>query len=211
MTTFLDLCEQYDGVGFDLDGTLYDEFSFISEFYRSLELIFPGDLKTGAEDYGCQTWLKFGSGYQFIFQEIYHNYYIGKMTESEFITKCLLNYRIFKPNINLSEQSINILESLKKNKELFLVSDGNSDLQLSKVAALKLNKYICEDNIFLTGKLGKAFYKPSIKIIENSKIMKLTKTVYQSQIATDNTSLDRSFVEMKKIEDKISVNKFFQY
>tara|TARA_B110000858_G_C17501752_1_gene336305 strand:- start:171 stop:479 length:309 start_codon:yes stop_codon:yes gene_type:complete len=41
--------------------------------------------------------------------------------------------------------------------------------------------------------------------------MKLTKTVYQSQIATDNTSLDRSFVEMKKIEDKISVNKFFQY
>lgn len=206
MTTFLDLCEQYDGVGFDLDGTLYDEFSFISEFYRSLELIFPGDLKTGAEDYGCQTWLKFGSGYQFIFQEIYHNYYIGKMTESEFITKCLLNYRIFKPNINLSEQSINILESLKKNKELFLVSDGNSDLQLSKVAALKLNKYICEDNIFLTGKLGKAFYKPSIKIIENSKIMKLSKVIFFGDRVVDETFASRCRFDFQYVKNMKMLN-----
>ena len=41
--------------------------------------------------------------------------------------------------------------------------------------------------------------------------MKLTKTVYQSQITLDNTSLDKDFSEMKKAEDKISVSKFFQY
>ena len=41
--------------------------------------------------------------------------------------------------------------------------------------------------------------------------MKLTKTVYNSQITLNNTSLNKDFSEMKKVEDKISVNKFFQY
>jgi len=41
--------------------------------------------------------------------------------------------------------------------------------------------------------------------------MKLTKTVYQSKEAKDNTNLNRSFSEMKKNEDNISVHKFFQY
>jgi FMN phosphatase YigB (HAD superfamily) len=203
MTTFLELCEQYDGVGFDLDGTLYDEFLFISQFYHSLESVFLGDLKTGAKDYGCRTWLKFGSGYHFIFQDLYYNYYTGKMTELEFIRKCLFNYQNFKPNINLSESCISILELIKK-KELFLVTDGNLNLQSNKVAALKLNKYICEENIFITGKLGKAFYKPSINVIKNSNIMKLPKVIFFGDRHVDekfalNCEFDFQYVKNMKL------------
>jgi|TARA_B100000287_G_C20259603_1_gene633435 hypothetical protein len=41
--------------------------------------------------------------------------------------------------------------------------------------------------------------------------MKLQKTIYQAKETTQKTNLDRSFNEMKKDEEEISVNKFFQY
>ena len=53
------------------------------------------------------------------------------------------------------------------------------------MAALILNKYICEENIFITGKLGKAFYKPSMNVIKNSNIMKLPKVIFFGDRSVD--------------------------
>ncbi len=36
MTSLIELSENHTAVGFDLDGTIYDEFDFINQFYKSL-------------------------------------------------------------------------------------------------------------------------------------------------------------------------------
>jgi FMN phosphatase YigB (HAD superfamily) len=206
MNTFLNLCKNYDAVGFDLDGTLYDEFSFISDFYHSLGIVFKCDLKKGAKNFACRTWLKFGSEYSFLFQDLYCKYYTGKMSKSEFVNKCLFDYRIFKPNIKLSMKSKKILQAIKK-KKLFLITDGNSNLQLNKIKALKLKKYICEENIFLTGKLGKSFYKPCRKIIEKSNIMKVPKVIFFGDRLVDKKFALRCGFDFKYVKNMKLLNK----
>ena len=71
------------------------------------------------------------------------------------------------PDILLSARSRAILSYIKKNSyNIFLVTDGNPELQSQKICSLGLDK-IFNDNIFFTSKFGSDYEKPSIKILKH--------------------------------------------
>ena len=65
--------ENCDHIGFDLDGTLYDEFDFIKQAYKEVlvqqdELI-PAEYLKQAYEFMCHRWLEKGSSYPYIFSD----------------------------------------------------------------------------------------------------------------------------------------------
>ena len=56
-------------VGFDMDGTLYDEYEFISQVYSEINIRLINDLEVLR--FMEKRWLEKGSSYPFIFQEAY--------------------------------------------------------------------------------------------------------------------------------------------
>lgn len=135
-------------VGFDMDGTLYDEFDFIRQVYSQIADDVSIDIKNDL----LERWLEKGSSYPYIFSEIYKKFLSNSINcqEDEFVHMCVNKYRNFIPNINLSVRTEFILEFMKKRYTLFLVTDGNKKLQTNKVSALKLDRYFKTENIFYT-------------------------------------------------------------
>ena len=55
---------------------------------------------------------------------------------------------------------------------IFLVTDGNAELQAKKIKSLGLNKWFDENNIGITDKYKPHFIKPSIDIIGKIELFK---------------------------------------
>ena len=119
MNSLIELSSQFKAVGFDLDGTLYDEFDFIYQFYHSLCDTLGDQLRIGCPEYACKIWLEYGSSYPFIFKNMYEKYYLGSLQLEHFVEYCLMSYRQFKPALRLSERANFILETLSESKNLF--------------------------------------------------------------------------------------------
>jgi len=64
-----------------------------------------------------------------------------------------------------------MLDNLKKNYDLFLISDGNPTLQTEKFRSLGLEKWIDPCNLGLTGLYGNEFAKPSTEIIKRISVL----------------------------------------
>ena len=170
--------EKYETIGFDLDGTIYDEFQFISQFYKYFSYKFFRHNHTDVYFYSCEQWLKYGSSYNKIFTKIYRQFGHSNIGIEKFEKNALTLYREFNPKLNLSKRAKFILSNLCKKKILFLVSDGNPDLQFKKIQSLGLLTYFKKKNIFLTGRMGSIYYKPSTKIMDNSDIIKSKSTIF---------------------------------
>lgn len=160
---------KYNIIGFDLDGTLYDEKDFIVQVYKKIAkyLInhFPKIMYSDLYTWLVDRWLEKGSSYPFIYSEALVRY-TGE-SNPEIIENCLSIYRNFEPEITLHSKVKEIL-NLLLNKQiiLFLVTDGNYPLQQKKFNALQLNKWFEIENVVYTGRLGKEYYKPNIKCLE---------------------------------------------
>lgn len=164
--SIFEICDRYEFVGFDLDGTLYDEFDFIHQFYDKLLNSRKHLFNPRAFDFAIQQWVEFGSSYPFIFSEIHKYYYLGDRNEQEFVNFCLYEYRKHSPKLTLSKKTDFILNNLAKNSKLFIVTDGNYHLQQMKFKSLQLDRYFELNKVYFTGKLGKHSYKPSTKILD---------------------------------------------
>lgn len=151
-------------VGFDMDGTLYDEFDFINQVYNPIAKLFSNS------DYDVNRvmeimllkWLEQGSSYPFIFSEIAVKVGIETKWQEKKIKEALLIFRNFMPTIFLSERIKFLLEELKKKYELFLISDGSSTLQWNKIKVLGLENYFSKQNIFVSGDYVKGSEKPGL-------------------------------------------------
>ena len=162
-------------IGLDMDGTLYDEYDFIAQVYQPIAL----KLAHGDKDNACSIynwmlnrWKQKGSSYNHIFEEAL-NLYNQKMTQTkklQLISECVQVFRNFDPNIELSNIVKSILDTMAKNFNLFLVSDGSFKLQAKKFTALKLDHWISLANAGFTGQYGTEFHKPSIKILNKIEL-----------------------------------------
>ena len=154
-------------VGFDLDGTLYDEFDFINQVYLKIVKentnLLSDDLS--ALRWMEERWLEKGSSYNLIFDEVYDRFGTEERHKMFFIKSSLEIYRNFKPELKLSRRASIILEALKDQYKLFLVTDGNSALQRSKFDALGLGSWFLKKDCIFTGDYGKNGYKPSLKAV----------------------------------------------
>lgn len=151
-------------VGFDMDGTLYDEFNFIVQPYKQI-----ADLFNDSADvfkYMSHRWLEKGSSYKHIFDETFEQYTLIQKTKKEiFIQQALSIFREFNPKLNLSSRVEMILEYCKNNYKIFLVSDGNHLLQKRKFSALGLDRYF-KNNVVFTNQYSNDYEKPNNRSIE---------------------------------------------
>jgi len=160
---FISELMKYDSIGFDVDGTLYDEFDFISQAYRGVAGIiaeFANAPKADVYEALCSEWKQFGSSKTTLFQDVY--YMFSDELPENFIKECVNAFRSEPIELSLSDEAKEMLNTLKSNnKDLFIVTDGNSDLQRKKIYALGLDRWFSENNIAVSGDWGSQYQKPS--------------------------------------------------
>lgn len=184
---------RYKAIGFDLDGTIYDEYDFIEQAYRSvacvLSKVVDVDNQVIYKDL-CHLWLEFGSSSN-IFQKAL-NIYSDKYDE-ETIQRCVECYRNAEFELNLSKRAIMIFEYLTAMKtNLFIVTDGNSDLQRKKIEKLGLYRWFLPENIAISGDYGADYQKPSSFMANKINVLQdnLNDVVYLG-----DRNIDRMFAE----------------
>jgi FMN phosphatase YigB (HAD superfamily) len=161
-------------VGFDMDGTLYDEFEFISQVYEEISK----PLGSEAYEYMCSRWIDKGSSYNEIFDEAF-DIFGSKLEKSkdEFVANSLNIFRNYSPSLLLTKRVKYLLEFYKENYEIFLISDGNPKLQNKKFLSLGLDKFFKNQSVIFTGEYDIQHHKPNTKSIELLDI-NVNKTIF---------------------------------
>jgi len=183
--------------GFDIDGTLYDEFDFIRQVYGEI----AGHLakRSGGDGekilYGMLgRWLEKGSSYPHIFSEVLVANHADPGDQEVLIKDCLTIFRNYNPLIRLSERVRYLLELFRdKGYHLFIVSDGSSRLQWNKFKALSLDSFFKKENVCISGDYGAAYQKPALKALE--QLGGFTDNRFQPEqvVYFGDRSIDREF------------------
>lgn len=181
-------------VGFDMDGTLYDEYHFISQVYEKIsKLMMPESL-----DFMKKRWIEKGSSYQYIFSEAFDLYCLDNDKET-FINKCLNIFRNFNPSLKLENHVEKILYYCKENFEIFLITDGNPVLQTNKFNSLGLKNFFNKDKVFYTGLNPQIYSKPNT---ESLKILQIQpeKSVFFGDREVDEHFSRKSSMQFQKVK-----------
>ena len=115
-----------------------------------------------ALDWMNKRWLEKGSSYNLIFSEVYDLFGTSENNKASFIENALDIYRSFKPSLKMSIRATIILDALITKYKLFLVTDGNPELQRRKFDSLGLRTWFRKENCIFTGDYGESASKPSI-------------------------------------------------
>lgn len=183
---FSDLYQKVKAIGFDLDGTIYDDFYFISRVYREIAESAGGGPGRAGDilDFMVLRWLEKGSSYPFIFRETQEKYGLSL----DFEEKALMVYRNNSPCLDLSPRIRFLLHHIKKDRKgLFLVTDGNKELQQKKVAALGIHDYF--DLIIFTND------RPKPDPVHKEKIMKEFSCTPEEVVYIGDRKIDKRFAK----------------
>lgn len=168
--------DQIEAVGFDLDGTLYDELDFILQVYSPIAACLANVTKQSQHEvywWMVNRWLEKGSSYNRIFLEVLNSNNLDGEIKKGTIKECLHTYRHFQPKLSLTNRVKILLDNFKNKYPLFLITDGNSMLQRAKVRVLGLEKWFDHSNVVISGDYGFEYQKPStfmagqIEILQN--------------------------------------------
>jgi len=149
-------------VGFDLDGTLYDEFASIQQVYRAIlrqESHYFSDF-VPAYTFMLSRWLEKGSSYNSIFGETFELFSTNQEHKEEFVHNALALFRSYSPELILPNRNHYLLNAFAQDFDLFLISDGPPVLQRNKFRTLGLNEFFAANQVIFTGDYGKEYYKP---------------------------------------------------
>lgn len=175
MKSIISEMDQVRVVGFDLDGTLYDEFCFIYQAYYSVaEIISHYCRREKSEIHRllCIQWLKYGSSEANLFQNTFHACGRNEVSEN-MINECIRSYRSANFMLKLPERSLFLLNYLKKNGYgLFLITDGSKELQWAKIKKLELEQWFDVENIAVSGDYGSKYQKPCIYMKSKIKLLR---------------------------------------
>lgn len=167
--------EDVSCVGFDMDGTLYDEYEFIQQVYKPIAEVIANSTNRNIDDvYNAMLlrWLEKGSSYNRLFDEYLASNGLEGPEKLVVVDKCLHIFRSFSPTLKLTGRVSTLLNYFKKNiKNLFLVTDGNFSLQQAKYRSLGLEQWFSDENVVFTGLYGREFVKPSVHIPSKVKVL----------------------------------------
>ena len=177
---------------FDLDDTLYNEIEFVKSGFKSVAYYLSKKTQY-SQNFIYLELLKImnknGRGQVF-------NIFVKQFNlKSYYINKCISNYRLHKPKIQIAYKVKKILYNLRKlNYPLYIVTDGNKIVQNNKIVSLGLKKYI--KKIYITHRYGKIYAKPStycFKLIKKIEKVKWNQMIYIG----DNPKKD--FINLKPL------------
>ncbi|OZI12709.1 hypothetical protein CEW92_04940 [Bacillaceae bacterium SAS-127] len=199
--------DKYSVLGFDMDGTLYDEFQFIEQVYYKIAkylALFSVNEENYIYNWLLERWKKKGSSYPYIFSEALVEFGIN---DHEQLKNCLSIFRSFQPQINLNNKIINFLDSISLEKELFLITDGHEFLQRAKFDSLQLTKWFKAKNVVFTGSFGSEYYKPNISTLKHIDCLQQ----FQSPVLyIGDRFIDEQFAENANF-DFLHVKKFIDF
>lgn len=183
-------------VGFDMDGTLYDEFEFIVQVYVPIAELLAKTAngnKTGIYSWMIERWLEKGSSYNYIFEEVLINHGVEETARNRIIPECVDMLRSFKPTLVLTSRVKIMLDFFKRNFDIFLITDGSGSLQKAKIKTLKLHSWFKPENIGISGCFGKQYQKPITLILGEIGIFKNTVVEPQEVVYFGDRQIDRQF------------------
>ncbi|MXP74776.1 HAD-IA family hydrolase [Lachnospiraceae bacterium WCA-9-b2] len=138
--------DDLEAVVFDLDDTLYSERQYVRSGYRKI-----------ADYFGCpeienEMWNVFEAGGKAIDNVLEKHGFLSKKNEALHI------YRSQKPDIVLYQGVSEMIERIKKNKKVGIITDGRPEGQRAKLKMLD----IVVDRVIVTDELGGIeFRKPN--------------------------------------------------
>ena len=145
---------------FDIDDTLYNEIDYVKSGYKVVSKYI--EEKYNKINIYNQLLRIFNVSSKNVFNRLLDELNVDYSNDDVLFLVEL--YRNHKPDIKLSNDTIDTLTELRKKYKLAVVSDGNYNTQKLKSEALELEKYF--DEIILTDEYGKDYWKPSIKAFE---------------------------------------------
>ena len=147
-------------VGFDLDNTLYDQSDHMTAFIKhaSKRLSEMASVTSdAAEKIFLKKWQELTSFHTHLFDEVLKDLNI----QNHGYVKVLVDqYHRFRTELKLFPGAENLLRSLGSHYQLFIITDGNLEMQQEKVRALKIADYF--SMIIYTGQYGSEWKKPSV-------------------------------------------------
>lgn len=152
-------------IAFDLDNTLYDHEQFVRGAYQEISDYVSKKHKINNTNYFqwiLERWNEKGSSYNKIFLESYNHFRLNGFEED--IDIILDIYHNAKPEIVSYYPVTRILNYFKQKYTLVLITDGREETQTYKLQKLGLTKFF--KYIYISGRYGKEFYKPSTKLFE---------------------------------------------
>jgi FMN phosphatase YigB (HAD superfamily) len=188
--------ETVKAVGFDLDGTLYDEYEFIAQVYRPIAMKLIEATGDDFESmYSCllQRWLEKGSSYNRLFDEVLIEARVPVTKRSQLIASCLSEFRNFQPQLCLPARVAKILDWASTRFPLFLVTDGSEKLQQAKIDTLGLIHWIRRDNISISGCIRRGIGKPDVRMSLPVKILQDTDVQPRNVIYFGDRDVDAAF------------------
>ncbi|MGV8812469.1 MAG: HAD family hydrolase [Gelidibacter sp.] len=150
-------------VVFDLDDTLYNELDYLKSAYKSIAQLLEPD-----------EWRLLYSKMFSLYRSKINVFEYAANTYNIEVKLLIEMYRNHKPNIQLFDGVLDVLEAIKsKNGKIGIITDGRSKTQRAKIESLGILNYI--DKIIISDEIG--FEKPcfaNFQAIEKS----LTGTIY---------------------------------
>lgn len=142
-------------VVFDLDDVLYDEKSFYHSAINAIVNFVSNEYQIPKNKILAFLKIRIKQDRKNIIDDILVNFSIYSKNR---VRKCLSIYRMHFPKIQLSADAKYCLNNLK-NIPCYIVTDGNKIVQMNKIKALKLEKFM--KKCYLTSNYGLNNAKPS--------------------------------------------------
>ncbi|WP_027203314.1 HAD family hydrolase [Butyrivibrio fibrisolvens] len=139
-----DYIDDYEGIIFDLDDTLYGEKQYVRSGYKEVASVIPQVDR--AYDKLYEAFLRHENAIDVVLAS-------AGIDSEEVKALCLKKYRYQKPDINLYEGVDDLLAAIREaRKKIGIITDGRPEGQRAKIKALGLEKMV--DHIIITDELG---------------------------------------------------------
>lgn len=134
-------------VVFDLEDTLYQEFDFLKSGYHAVADYLTKSV--GIHDHYAEMIEAYHAGEKDVFQKILDNYNLP-IDKSELLDV----YRYHLPQIHLDELTKSVLDRLKGECHLALITDGRPRTKKNIIKALGLSDYFDESDVYISEEVG---------------------------------------------------------
>lgn len=148
---------KWQAIIFDLDDTIYPEKDYVVSGFQAVADWVDKNLKISGEDAFREFKDLFSEGIRGNTFDQWLN--IRGLPDDGKVQAMVSVYRSHNPNIRLYPGVKNLLEELKSNMTLGLLSDGYLEVQKRKITVLGIEKYF--DVIIFSDELDRAAWKPS--------------------------------------------------
>ncbi len=153
--------EQWRGIVFDLDDTLYAEREYVLSGFRAVAEWAETTIGLPAAASEAELREMFERG---IRGDTFNRWLLKHGQDATLVERAVRAYREHVPRIEPLAKVLELLEWMRGNYRLGLVSDGYLDVQKAKFAALKLEPYF--NAVVFSDQWGREHWKPSVKPFE---------------------------------------------